>query len=126
MALSNALAQAILNSIYRHVDLVSPTRIWMSLHTADPGSTGASESADATYARVEVTSAWAAPSGTSIANNAVINYGPLTAGATFTFVGFWTAATSGTFLRGFALTSLVIAAGERPYFSAGDLTDSIA
>lgn len=63
-----------------------------SLHTADPGTTGASEVAGGTYARVAIS--WGAPSAGVIVGTATINVPPST---TTTHAGAWNASTSGTF-----------------------------
>lgn len=75
------------------------TRI--SLHTADPGSTGASEVTGGTYARVATT--WGAPSSGSSAGSEVTLNVP--ASTTVTHWGLWSAATGGTFLFGGALAA---------------------
>jgi hypothetical protein len=68
-----------------------------SLHTADPGTTGTSEvtGGSPAYARKSVT--WSAASGGSKAasNQPVFD---VPSGTTVTHVGFWSAASAGTFL----------------------------
>ncbi|WHT21009.1 hypothetical protein N8J89_08060 [Crossiella sp. CA-258035] len=66
---------------------------WISLHTADPGTTGTAEVTGGSYARVQTT--WgAAASGSRVGSQAVIN---VPAGTTITHWGIWSASTSGTF-----------------------------
>lgn len=78
------------------------TTVYASLHTADPGNTGASEVGGGTYARVQVTLN-ASSNGTKTASNApVIN---VPAGTTITHVGYWTASNGGTFLGYSAINS---------------------
>lgn len=75
------------------------TRI--SLHTADPGTTGASEVTGGTYARVATT--WgAASNGSSVGSQVTLN---VPAGVTVTHWGLWSAATGGTFEYGGALAT---------------------
>lgn len=71
----------------------------VSLHTADPGSTGASEVSGGSYTRQAVT--WAAASGGSKTAGAMTFQIP--AGTTITHFGLWSAASGGTFVGGGAL-----------------------
>ncbi|MGW5520014.1 phage tail fiber protein [Nocardia africana] len=75
---------------------------WVSLHTANPGSTGASEATGAPYGRVQAT--WA--SGTTGTLTAAQVAVPAPAG-TYTYGGLWTAQTGGTFIAGDALNPAV-------------------
>ena len=79
--------------------IAAGTRI--SLHTADPGTTGASEVTGGTYARVATT--WGSPASGSAAGSEVSLNVP--AGTTVTHWGLWSAATGGTFLFGGALAA---------------------
>lgn len=76
---------------------------YVSLHTADPGTTGASEASGGSpaYARKQTTWTGGASDG-SVTGSAVVFDVPA---GTYTHVGVWTAATSGTFVGGFALSS---------------------
>jgi hypothetical protein len=58
----------------------------VSLHSADPGTTGANEISGGTYARQAVT--WDTPSGGTVSNSGVITF-DVPAGASVRFVGFW-------------------------------------
>ena len=71
----------------------------VSLHSADPSGTGASEISGGTYARQATT--WAAGSGGSKAGSQVTFDIP--AGTTITHFGVWTS--GGTFRYGAALTT---------------------
>ncbi len=78
------------------------TGLWLSLHTANPGSTGASEAAGNGYARKQP--AWGAPAGGVVsAPEQEFDAG---AGA-YSHWGLWSAQSGGTFLDGGALTSTV-------------------
>ena len=76
---------------------------WISLHTADPGTTGTSEVTGGTpaYARKQTTWTGGSSDG-SVAGSAVVFDVPA---GTYTHVGVWTASTAGTFVGGFALSS---------------------
>jgi hypothetical protein len=73
---------------------------FVSLHTANPGNTGASEVAVGAYARQgPVTFANAGNNPTVASNSAVVQYPTATAPwGTISFFGLWTAVTAGTFL----------------------------
>lgn len=86
------------------LDQFGTVAVYASLHTADPGNTGASEVSGGSpaYARKSVT--WnAAASGSKTASNAPVFDVP--ASTTVTYVGFWSAATAGTFYGSGAVTS---------------------
>lgn len=71
---------------------------WMTLHTGDPGATGASEGAGVTRAQ----STYPGASGSSTTGSqAVIAVPP----GTYTHWGQWSASTAGTFITGGALSA---------------------
>ena len=86
------------------------TATHVSLHTADPGTTGASENANTgSYARQAVT--WNAPSGGAMTNSGALTFS--TAGSVaVTHIGTWNNATygAGTYSIGAPLGSSVTAA----------------
>ncbi|MCW2904934.1 MAG: Phage protein [Streptosporangiaceae bacterium] len=73
-----------------------------SIHTADPGTSGASEVSGGSYARQAIT--WQAPSGGSktIVGTATFQ---IPGGTTITHSGTWSALTSGTWRGGGALSA---------------------
>jgi hypothetical protein len=76
---------------------------WFSIHTATPGSTGASEASGGSYARKQTT--WGTGSAGVTAGSQMtfdLNSG------TYTHTGMWTAVTAGTFRDGCAMTSTVL------------------
>jgi hypothetical protein len=81
-----------------------PTAWHVSLHTADPGGTGASEVSGSAYARVNAT-ALLTRSGSQVTNSAGAVTFPtvITTPYTVTHAGVWDAATVGNFLFGGAL-----------------------
>ena len=91
---------------------------YISLHTADPGTTGASEVSGGAYARVAVT--WTASSGGSAASNSGALTINVPASTTATYFGIWSAITSGTYYIGGALSPTVTTGG-----SAGTATFAI-
>lgn len=69
---------------------------FISLHTADPLATGASEVVGGTYARKATT--WGTVSGSAVTGSAITADVP--AGTTITHWGLWSALTAGDFLYG--------------------------
>lgn len=69
---------------------------WGSLHTADPGSTGANEVAGGLYARLALT--WT-PGGTDGNISVTVTFDAPN-GTVVTHIGVWTAASGGSFLDG--------------------------
>lgn len=127
MSLGTAHANALYNVVLRQTNMTAPTAIWMSLHTADPGTSGANETADATYARQNVTAAFGAPTAGVGSNTAVIEFPAFTTGGTYTHYGLWSAVTAGTFYEGHDINpDKAVGAGEIPRFAVGAITYTIS
>lgn len=107
------LTDATLNSMADHLGTLATH---VSLHTADPGTTGASEVTGGTYARQLVAWDAAANGDLSLQGTETFN---VPAGVTVTHFGLWSAATGGTFRGGGALSA------SETFTSAGtyNLTD---
>jgi hypothetical protein len=75
---------------------------YVSLHSADPGTTGASEltGGSPAYARVAVT--WNTASGGSVTNSSSLTFN-FPASTTAAYFGIWSASTAGTYYIGGAL-----------------------
>lgn len=82
----------------------------LSLHTADPGITGASES---TATRLSVT--WTVDGDGDLTSGSKAFTGGVASGAC-TYVGMWSAITAGTWRGGFILT------GDTTFNAAGEYT----
>lgn len=84
---------------------------WVSLHTADPSTTGANEAAVA-----RKNPSWPAASGTgdSMVTNLTFTGGVINGACTF--VGLWSTSSGGTFGGGFALS------GNQTFDSSGNYT----
>lgn len=122
--LSDYLRPAVLNHLFRNTALTSPTSVYLSLHSASPGGTGANELA-ASSGYIRSATAWDAPTG----NNQSVNSDAETFTAsggdwvTATHWGISDASSAGNFLFGAALSaSKLIADGESGTFAAGGLT----
>jgi hypothetical protein len=91
------------------LDNVGAQGSWVSLHTADPGTTGASEVTGGSYARVQTT--WsAAANGSKAGSQVTIN---VPSGVTVAYFGVWSASAAGTFCFGGSL------AASQAFSSAG-------
>ena len=84
--------------------LVTTGWSYVSLHSGDPGSTGATELSGGTYARVAV--AWGAPSGGVVSNTGALAIN-IPASTTAAYYGVWSASTVGTYYIGGALSPAV-------------------
>lgn len=90
MSIAVATTRQVLADAYK--TLSGASTVWVSLHTADPGTTGTSEATGGSYARVQGT--WTSSTG------GVLTMAELTFNAptgTFTYAGLWSASTAGTF-----------------------------
>ncbi len=76
------------------VDGVTPNARWISMHTADPGTTGASEVPGSVRAQ---TTYPAASNGSSVGSVASVS---VPAGGPYTHWGSWSASSGGTFKTG--------------------------
>lgn len=99
-----AFTTAVLNLA---VDAVATAGAYISAHTADPGTTGASEVTGGSYVRQLTT--WGSASGGSRVGSQVTI--PIPTGTTVTHVGVWTASTAGTFREGASITSQAFPSG---------------
>lgn len=125
MGMSTFLANKILDAIYNAVSF-SVTTPYISLHTATPGTTGASEATGGSYSRKDGSAAFPSAASAAIASNADITFTGMPAG-TYTHVGVWDASTGGNFLRGGALTaSRTLLAGDTFTLTSGNITDAFA
>jgi hypothetical protein len=100
MTSTGFLTQVSKNTLLDYLATMCP---YASIHTADPGATGANEATGGSpaYARLLVT--WAAAGSGSVAVSALPTF-DLPAG-TYSWVGLWSAVTSGTFRGKLAITS---------------------
>jgi hypothetical protein len=113
MALASVTCE---NSCLNGTAPITTTAVYQSVHTATPGTTGASEVSGGTYARQSET--WGSPSAGAVANTGAITQN-IPASTSVSYVGHWTAATAGTYYIGAALGSSIT------YTTAGTLTFAI-
>ena len=124
--LSDFAEVKLLNCLFNQTNWTAPSAIFLSLHTADPGDTGASElPSTGAYARVDVSASFPTASGSSgvLSNDAQINFPTATADwTTVTHWGLYDASSAGNFLCGGALTaSRTITNGTQAQVAVGDL-----
>lgn len=120
MVRSTSYKNKILDALVNHValDITTP---YISLHTSDPGGTGANECAGGSYAR-QPASFGPANLG-SASNDVEISFTGMPA-CTVSHVGIWDAL-AGSFVWGGALSaSKVVNAGDTFKFTVGNLTVS--
>lgn len=119
MAILTTERDAILNAYLpgaSHASYTGNTSLFLSIHTADPGNTGASEYT--TYTGTRPSIAFPAASSQSAGNTAQIDFAAMGA-TTITHIGLWTAASGGTFKGGGALAaSKTTASGDTLRFVA--------
>lgn len=108
-----------------------PTKVYVSLHTADPALGGSYECSGNNYGRAEVTNnstSFPASSSGSKSNGVAIQFPTATALSSgwgvATYAGLWDSPTGGNFLRAGALTNapITVQGGDAPYLAPGDIT----
>lgn len=118
MSISNYLENELLDAVFS-AGAFSVTTAYISLHTGDPGETGASEATGGSYARQSA--AFDAAASGATANSGTISFTDMPA-ATITHVGVWDAVSAGNFLWGGALTaSKTTNSGDTFQIPTGDL-----
>lgn len=131
MTASNFLENEVLDHVLGGADYTRPATVYVALHTADPGETGATgEVSGNAYARVAVTNNvtnWPAASNGAKSNGTAINFPtPTPSGwGTVTHWSIWDAVSGGNCLFVGALSaSKTINADDGVSFGAGTLTIS--
>ncbi len=126
MALSAYLRDKLLDHYLKGTAFGQPTNIYASLHTSDPGTTGASEVTGGSYARVLVNASFASASGGQKASNANVDFAGMPA-ATVTHAGIWDNVSGGNFLVGGALgTQKTTNSGDTLRLTSGGFVATLA
>jgi len=115
MSFSDFFENKVLDHMFRNQAYTVPTSIFGSLHTADPGDTGANEVSGGSYARQSIALA-AAASGLSD-NTGLLEW--TCPAATVVAVGIWDASTAGNHLAWGWLSTIKRA------FTVADLTNDL-
>lgn len=99
---------------------------YASLHTADPSTNGANEVSGGSPAYTREAIGWASASAGSKSTNTNLVF-DVPASTTITHIGYWSAATSGTFYGSRALDTSQTFATQGTYtIASGNLTETIA
>lgn len=102
----------------------SGTATYVSLHTADPSTNGGSEVTGGSYARKSA--AWGSPSAGSVTNGSNIVF-DVPGSTTISYLGYWSAASGGTFYGSRALdTPQTFATAGTYTIASGNLSESIS
>jgi len=125
VALSVANANAILDALLRGQAFTGPASLFLSIHTADPGTTGANEYTGYTGTRPSVT--FSAAGSASISSSNQQDFTGMGA-TTITHYGLWSATSGGTFQFGRPLdsTKTTDATGQTFRFLAGGVVVPLA
>lgn len=94
MPFTTTTANKIINKILRNTDFAHPEQLYVSLHTGDPGDTGANEVEGEGYERIPVT--FAEPENKLSSNLEDIEFVNMPT-CTITHIGLWDAKTGGEF-----------------------------
>jgi hypothetical protein len=104
------------------VELVPATNYYLSLHSASPGTTGASEISGGSYARQVIQ--FASPSASATQSTGAQAFASMPA-VTVTAFGIWSAVSGGTYIWGGNLTgSLTVPVGSSVDFATAAITAS--
>lgn len=83
--------------------------MYASLHTGDPGTTGANEASGGSPAYARQTFSWGAASNGAVSGGTVTFNVPA---GSYAYLGYWTAASGGTYIGGYALNGTFTASGQ--------------
>lgn len=101
---STNAAHPFINALLRATNWTAPATVYVKLHTADPGSAGATAAAAGSTTRVAITHA--APSaGSSTINGTNPSWTNGGTSETLTHISYWDASTAGNFLGSAALSA---------------------
>lgn len=111
---------AILNALLNATSFGLAGDPYVSLHTANPGLTGASEVTGGSYARQQAS--FGAASAGAAANSGAVSFTGMPA-AVITYIGLWDASSGGNFLWGGPITgtSKTVNLGDTCRLEASDL-----
>ena len=127
MSFSNTWENEILDHIFNNAAAPAVATPYVSLHTGDPGETGASELTGGSYARQS--GAFGAASAGSVSSTADVDFTGMPS-ATITHVGIWsssTATASANFIIGGALTaSKSTNSGDTFRLASGNLSATVS
>ena len=126
-AMSNYLENALLNAVLRNTSYTSPSTVFISLYTSNPGDDNSgTEVSGGSYSRVAGT--FGSPSNGVSTNSAAVEFAQATASwGTISHVGMHDAVTSGNLLFYASLTtSKAIESGDIFKFATSQLSVTLA
>lgn len=118
-----AVANSILNSIFRNAAWTPPAATFLQWHVGDPGAAGTSNPASNTT-RVAATFGTNA-SGGAIANTVAVTVSSVPASEDYSHFSVWSASTAGVFQCSGLVTAAALVSGDTITFPIGTLTASI-
>lgn len=125
MSISNQWELEILDHIFNNSAAPAVATPWISLHTGDPGETGANELTAGTHTYARQSGAFGAASAGAVTTTAGLTWTDMP-GTTITHIGVWSSSTvtaTTSFVWGGALTaSKVVNAGDTFQVTTGNLT----
>lgn len=104
------------------LDALAAAFPWVKLHTGDPGAAGTSNAATETT-RKQAT--WAAASGGSVANSAILSWTNIAGSQDASHFSAWSASSGGTFGFSGTITANAYTAGDTYSVAVGALTSSL-
>lgn len=108
------------------LDGFAASATYVSLHTADPGANGTSEVTGGAPAYARKALSWAAAASGSKSSSANVAF-DVPGSTTITHLGYWTAASGGTFLGSRALDANQTYATQGTYtIASGNLTEILS
>lgn len=112
------------NGLNAQVGGLTAVASYASLHTAEPNNSGSNEVTGGSYTREDIS--WgAASNGTAVSDAPIVFDVP--GGATITHLGYWSAATSGTFYGSRQLNAQQAYATDGTYtIASGNLSESVS
>jgi len=128
---STYLGNMVIDHMFRNQAYTSPSAVYVSLHTADPGETGANEvvvGTDADYVRKAITfDDPVAGTGMCLSNAAASwTVAAASAGYTVTHIAIWTLVSAGTFLiSGPLLPNRVLIGSQTHSLNIGEVIAAI-
>ena len=112
------------NGLNAQVGGLTAVAAYASLHSAEPNASGSNEISGGSYTREAIS--WAAASNGTAASNANITF-DVPGSTTIAWLGYWSAASGGTFYGARVLDASQTFATSGTYvISAGNLSESVA
>ncbi|WP_280333106.1 phage tail fiber protein [Nocardia wallacei] len=107
MSIAVSATRQVLADAYK--TLSGAATVWVSLHTADPGTSGTNEATGGGYVRVQGT--WTSGSGGTLSMAELTFTAPA---GSYTYIGLWSASSAGTFYDKAALSPSITLGGVGP------------